>query len=136
LNQTGGPEYVVFFEKRGPKGRQWLGPAVRPGWATNMNASAEGAAQIGSCFVPALRASIPFANHSPSLRSGLFTAGASRLISVATSESGFKTLESIATPCSVNAMGKNPPRLDREGITFCDSRIPICSKRWILMPYI
>jgi len=32
-----------------------------------------------------------------------------------------RTLERIATPCSVKAYGRNPPRLRPEGITFCDT---------------
>src|SRR5882724_1357491 len=40
-------------------------------------------------------------------------------------ESMFNTLESIATPCSVNAIGTAPPNLRRFGITNCDTTCAI-----------
>jgi hypothetical protein len=42
-----------------------------------------------------------------------------------------RTLESMATPCPVKAYGRNPPKLRREGITFCDTNHSASSfKRW------
>jgi len=38
-----------------------------------------------------------------------------------------KTLESMATPCSVKAIGTPPPNFPRPGITFCDTSASISS---------
>ena len=44
-----------------------------------------------------------------------------------TARSLVRTEESMAISCSVKASGLDPPRLRREGITFCDSKISTSS---------